>query len=225
VKFNTSRRLLAVAAFIGVAGLLSAGAARADMVTYTTTIPLQTAPAPFSYGFTESQFNPALGTLTGVSIALDSTITPGVNVFGVGTLPNPYTAAMATDMVVLTAPTADGNITQSASTGSYSGTITANYPTITTYFASSPTTANNTATVLAANFPTYVGLGLLNFTFASGVSSDSISGTNVFVGGAETASATATVTYTYTPAAPEPGSLGLLAIGGIGFLINRRKKA
>src|SRR5271156_4575015 len=104
-----SRGLLAVATSIGIAGLLSTSSARADMVTYMNSIPLQTAPPAFNAGFTLPEFNPAIGTLTGVSTSLNPVITPGVSLITFVT-PNPYFNAYAPDMVVMTAPTADGDI-------------------------------------------------------------------------------------------------------------------
>ena len=229
MKLSSSRRLLAAIVSVGAAGLLSAGAANAAMLSYSDSIPLQNGiPTGFSFGLTLPAFDPADGTLTGVSIELDSTITPIVSVTGFAgvspSLPFPYSNAMSTDNVELTAPTVDGDVIQSASTGSYSGTITAYYPTVDYLYGVNPATVDdNTVSVSSANFASYeLPNNPLNFTFAS--DGGTYSATGAFVSGTENASAKATITYTYD-AVPEPGSFGLLALGGIGLLIKRRKKA
>ncbi|HTV47644.1 MAG TPA: choice-of-anchor E domain-containing protein [Phycisphaerae bacterium] len=240
MKLRPSRGLLAAIVSVGVLGLLTAGAARADMVTYTGDFSSTTLGSTLSTDL--PQFNSALGTLTGVQITLNMTVTPYASAANFGSPSTPlifdptswtsatfspaignWTVSYATDSWTLTAPT--------VSTGDiYGSNQSVPFPTILSFTGATSASASLT-NVSGSDLSAYIGSGNLVFgitgpgTWAGGGPFYNY-GYGYTGGGANLTSTdgTESVTYDYS-SVPEPASMGLMAMGGIGLLINRRKKA
>ncbi len=195
------------------------------------------------------QFNPALGTLTGVTVDLHLQVTPVVSVINVTSSaatanafsnstgwnpinsiqdPGTYTPLKWTDPYGNYGSTdyayAVSNVTAT------SGLLFPGYYLKETDFDGPVITPSDlTSLVPADQVSNYVGTGLYDVNYATGGTIHSgiqyLSGGNgtsssVFGGGGPQYAGTATVTYDYTP---EPATLVLLGLGGAATLIRRRK--
>jgi len=214
-----------------IASLLSASALAADLqVQYPT--------AAFSgrSSFTVAvpQFDPSLGTLTSVQIALTMQLTPIITLTTFGALPvdftNAYNDTGATGFSPYGNPISHAPVTWSAysqtgsadfSYGIASGVLTATYPTF-TEFDGPAVSADSTTDVPAADFASFEGLGVFDQVYASDATFNIGATGSVFVGGDAQFDGAAVVTYTYSPA-PEPATLALLTLGGLTLLRGRRR--
>jgi hypothetical protein len=233
------------------AAIVLIGGANAFADTLTLPLSISSTPtsnAAFSTSFLlpVSQFDPALGTLTNVSIAVSlPTVQESIGVKDSHTTgsdgtvtysPNqPYTITVYSAPLVLKTPDAtsfpalttgffSAAFSYPPTAGPYTGTSPADgtiVQTIDTYSGS----LTATYAVPAANLGQLTGTGTLPIEFAVQTWVDSFSTVGASPAfGVGAFSGTATVTYTYTAGAvPEPASLSLLGIA-VPLLMHRRRE-
>ena len=222
--------ILARSSALAVAALL-AGIGVASATTITTSASYGVGGTPqltdWSQVLTVNPFNTALGTLTGVSITLDSS-----GAFS-GAVKN--TSATPQNFKV----TEDVNLSGSSSNAGISaiiGTLTQDLVVTQTYTAlGSGTSAafgpfgpTSTASATSTNFAAFES-GPISTTITTATGTTVIGGGGNITNNINTkAGATLTVVYTYTPAVvpppvPEPASLMLVLAGMAGTLLLRRR--
>jgi len=206
---------------LGLAVLAMAPRADAAILTFSHTTP--TATVPFTDTFTLSKFDTTLGTLTGVTVTLSTTVTPEVDVFNSTTSAQNFTNGTASIPVTVTGPSSTSATTTTSFLVPTGVANPGNNP-----FPGAPVTLSNTTTVAPANFGSFQGVGPGTASFTAAFANGTYSGTSVpgvFFGGSAAAGGTTTITYTFTPVvvgAPEPSSIALVASGLGGFLVVRR---
>ena len=182
-------------------------------------------------------FNGALGTLTGVQVTLDFTVTPYASV-GNFSSSTPLTFTPS-DSIIFSFSPAD---IWTVSYGTDSWTLSA--PTVTTgtiygsgqavpyYFStftllqlvgSTSAAVDLTAASSGLDLGAYTGAGDLVFG-TSGPGQVSITDGGLSGGGGGNLTGTASVTYDYAPV-PEPGTFSLMVCGLTGLLVMRRRSA
>jgi hypothetical protein len=216
-----------------LAGFVAALPVRADSISYNGTIFPSTLGG--SLATTLPMFDGALGTLTGVQVTLDFTVTPFAEV-GNFSSPTPLTFTPSDSIIYSFSPADIWTVTY----GSDSWTLAA--PTVSTgtiygsgqavpYYFSSFTLlqlpGNNSASadLTAASgldYAAYTGAGDLVFG-TTGPGQVSITDGGLAGGGGGDLAGTASVTYDYAPV-PEPSSFGLL-FGGLGLLFGIQRAA
>ena len=199
------------------------------MVSFSTPIPASDAGADYSLpstaSFTLPEFNPALGTLTGVELSFALTYQGEVDVLNFSQFFGPPTAEPFTD-ASLTIPidmsTPSGLLAPlvMAAYSGVSGIAAPVYPN-TTNFLGPPTAMTPTFTPGMGDFPLYTGVTTNLYTLSYGTGMYMGSGTDVAFGGDGNSYGTATVTFTYTP---EPSSLVLLGLGAMALAGKARRR-
>jgi hypothetical protein len=173
-----------------------------------------------------SEFDPSLGTLTGVTITLasnDNIESEVINVHVPSASQN-YSGATATLPVTLTA--LDGlTTTANGVDGPFSGSVSGPLGTIATAGAIS-TIVNTSANVAPGDFVLYEGAAqtfAVNVLVSDGIYSGFSSGDSVAFFGSGNSYGTVGVSYDYLPI-PEPGTLaaGLGLLGYCGIVMSRR---
>jgi hypothetical protein len=222
-------------AFLAVAMIVGTGVAQADLSTsYTGSFsgePGSDLTTPLG-SISLSQFNPSLGTLNSVTIALTSDF----NYLTTLTNTQPSTGKPATGtftiyqqlqinalgQTMLDTGTADPNNYPTGYT--YKTTLSNIAPGITgTDNATNVKPTSNTLTISGAALAAYIGSGNLGFNIYSTASEyESISGGNYRSSGTTKFDATATVTYNFTPV-PIPAAVWLFGSGLLGIIGLRRK--
>ncbi|MGC9944124.1 MAG: choice-of-anchor E domain-containing protein [Verrucomicrobiota bacterium] len=174
-----------------------------------------------------SEFDPSLGTLTGVTITLasnDNIESEVINVHVPSASQN-YSGATATLPVTLTA--LDGlTTTANGVDGPFSGSVSGPLGTIATAGAIS-TIVNTSANVAPGDFVLYEGAAqtfAVNVLVSDGIYSGFSSGDSVAFFGSGNSYGTVGVSYDYLPI-PEPGTLaaGLGLLGYCGIVMSRRR--
>jgi hypothetical protein len=220
------KQLIRVGAVVLGAGLMGfawAAPARAAMISYSHTTPSQS--VPLTDTFLLNGFDPSLGTLTGVTLELDTNATAEVDVVNLSPDPGAFTNATASIPVTITGP-ASTSVTDTLMAGPISGTTT-NNPGVTPC-PGLPALDSNSTSVPSIDWSLYIGVGPIVPVTASsttGTYSGSTASPNVLFGGSAVAGAVTTVTYTYTPTVPEPASIGLIALAFPLLAARRRRKA
>jgi hypothetical protein len=232
------KRAVTVYAFIAVVLSMTSLTANGQILTYNGTISPSTVGGSVTTDL--PMFNSALGTLTGVQVTLDFTVTPYAEILNYSGAPRTFdsgswtsysfspsdiwTVTNGTDSWNLAAPTvATGNIYGTGQVvPSYSGPST-----ILTFVGSTSAPADLTA-ASGLDFAAYTGAGTLVFgtsgpgQFYGG--GPFYNGGVGFGGGGANLAGTASVTYDYAPV-PEPGTFALMACGLTGLLVMRRRFA
>ena len=185
---------------------LTATLARADLLTHSTTIPL--APTNWAHVALLPRFNPALGTLEGVSISLTGHIEGTARYENLDSEPAVLTIDFTADLkvrrpdtnaVLLSSTPAFHQIDQVAA---FDGTIDFAGTSGETYNA---IVSNATSHVVppfpldAADMALFVGAGNAVFNVSAVGNSIASGSGNLIVGFTQSASAVLTITYTYTP--------------------------
>jgi hypothetical protein len=217
------RSNLAAAAIGGIV-LLSAGAASASVITSSSSLSL--AMAPFSESFTLAQFDPSLGTLTGVELSVGANSLANVEVYNPGSTTGNFTNAYAT-LVVTTTTAGSYMVTETLTAIQPSGSVA---PGSFSGYSGLTATDSGSIDIPASAWSLYEGTGTVSPTFVS-QSNGQFGGTtadHLFFGGSAEAGGTATITYTYDPtptAVSEPRSLALLGTGllALGIVVKRRR--
>jgi hypothetical protein len=227
------KRVLVCAALAGFGA--GASSAMAAMETFMVNIPATLAPNnPDSLGVSVPQFDPSLGTLTGISLqASNLSVYLTTQVFDFGAAGG-YTGAYSQTTVTLTDPynntlTSSGFVNAGGLNGNpgFAGPIGSGQ-TLNLSGAATPTGLSSllNPSVPSGDFAAFTGTGTETVDYgtaysAAGISSGG-SGPSMFFGSAgPTYSGTETVTYTYT-SVPEPSCLGLLGVGAMALIRRRR---
>jgi len=211
---------------LGMVGL-TASMAHADTISFTSTVPLTT--TSFAGTAVLTKFDTTLGTLTAVDFSLSGNATVNYTIHNTDTIVHNYKANGDVELD-FTIPSSTIVLIDPAGTAKVNG-VAAGATALGSFGGSDSTTFSE----ISSNFALYktFGFGTFNNGYTA-TGSFGVSGTPPFVGSAtEQADASFTVTYTYTatppppPMAPEPGSLALLSVSGLGLVggILRRRKA
>jgi hypothetical protein len=202
---------------------LTASSMMASIIT-DPSVPPGTINAPGTFDF--STFNPALGTLTQITINLSTSVNTTLNVFNPTGGPLAFTTASVSVPFALTFTGGTGTFNFSGTATDTTGAIVAGGMLFTESVLGTSTTSFN-----ITPFTGYVGApGTFTPTFTLGTGgSATASGTgsqSLLYGGSGTGSVVASITYTYTAAstAPEPATMTLFgsALLGIGFFARKR---
>jgi hypothetical protein len=202
--------------------------AQSSVVTYNGTVSASTVGSSLSTDL--PMWDSSSGTLTGVTVTLNLTVTPYAQVYNFSGSPltfqashwitfgynssNTWTISHNTDSWSLTAPT--------VSTGTIygSGQVVQPYPAAgLTLVGSTSAPVSLTASALTANLAEYIGTGTLVFG-TSGMGNVLVSAGQLYGGGGGNLTGTASVTYEYIP---EPATIMLLGLGALSLL--RKRKA
>jgi hypothetical protein len=173
-------------------------------------------------------FNGTLGTLTGVQVTLDFTVTPYADLYNFSGASRTFTSANSISFSY--APTDIWTVSHSSD----SWTLAAPTVTTGTIYGTGQVVANGTdlqfvgSTSAPADFTAESGLDLASYigagslAFGTAGSGQVLGGGSFFTGGGGNLTGTASVTYDYAPV-PEPSSFGLL-IGGLSLLVCHRAR-
>jgi len=223
------KKSVTICAFIAVVISMTVLTANGVSAFYTGSISPSTLGS--SVTTTLPMFNSALGTLTGVSVQLDFTVTPYAQIFNYSGAPRTFsssdwvsasydatdiwTISHGSDSWTLTAPT----VTTGPVYGS--GQVLPNFTGL-TFVGSASAPANLTAS--GVNLAEYIGAG--NLVFGTAGPGNTLDGGPFFLsgGGGGTGgnlTGTASVTYNYTPV-PEPTALAILCLGGLAVMLRKR---
>jgi hypothetical protein len=227
---NSLKKLIAASAIAASFGIVFAGSANADMVTYIS--------APFSgeasLDASLTQFNPILGNLTSATVTLSADLTPIVEVLNFTGAPAPFDYAFettgttnpVTNQVVFTPSPATvtdpfSNVQDINFVSLVQNGVAAN-PGV-NQFPGTPVPFSLNSSVPGADLSAFVGNGTTSFDYvADGSGNFGGSGGSLFFGGDRTYAGTASVTYTYSEV-PEPATLSLLGLGAFAVLQRRRR--
>lgn len=235
------RRILS----LGAVGLVCVGIAAANQITYTATY----GPATTDYTntFTLSEFNPALGTLTGAVLTLEAienvtslTVANTGNisetnfqVIATSQITSSNNTINATDLVGLITDTDFDSPTMTLGPGTGTnavGACAANTPLITCSSVAFTTGLGDDESKIKnlTDYAAYIGAGTFQITATTkGFTTFSGGGGNIGLTQTTNAEILASITYTYNPpsSTPEPATMFLMgsALVGVGLLRKRVK--
>jgi hypothetical protein len=212
-KMMRFRHFLAYVA-VGMACGIIAMPADAAIETFTANYGTSSSPLPLdtTQSLSLNTFNPALGTLTGITINLYSEDTLQTEIVNMTSGALPYSMAGTTVPITVTA--LNGLTTSaSASDGPFQGTAAGMATTLDG--GPPPIAANNSATVPSSDFSLYEGSGPQTFNVSVLVGEPFVegSGASLLFGGLGNSYGSVEVVYDYSPV-PEPatGWAGLAAV-------------
>jgi hypothetical protein len=197
---------------------------------------------PFQNQFTFSQFNPALGTLTGIEFFMSTSDTGSATVTNGTGSAGSYSYMNQSDLFISdladtifynealpTAPTQTGS-QPSNSSQNLTASAAANASAIFNGSGAGPFTLSSYNGTGSPSSPidstSFIGTGNMSLIF-SGNDSSSCTGTNITCATTASGGGSVTLTYDYTPATtntPEPSTLGLLG-SALLTLVYRRFRA
>jgi hypothetical protein len=223
------KKIVILGAFIAIVSSLTSLTASGASVIFSGSI------SPTTLGSSATtdlpQFNPALGTLTGVQVTLDFSVTPFANILNItggsqnftpadwgssGYTPslNTWTVSLGSDSWNVIPPT--------VTTGPIYGTGQS-VPSFNTLELVGGTSAPADLTAASGlDFAAYTGAGNLVFGTA-GTGNYAGSGLGFAFGGGGNLTGTASVTYTYVVPVPEPATLAFLSLGGLALILRKRQ--
>jgi len=236
VKRHMSKKVSIVLLGVSVLVLAAFSAAHADSISFTTSTPIASTLTDWTSSLTFQQFNPSLGTLTGVAIDLSSTLSTTLTVTNVGTSQSNGSARTEILIAVVdpsgiigTLPTytpypvqpSNPQLDYMSKGFSYSNLASGGQVTSGTLTGSATNVSNSYTTPgLLAEF---TGAGSISLPAATLTYTDlSNSGGNTESAQVTYAGLTGTVTYLYTPV-PLPSALLLFGPGLLGLVGLRRR--
>ncbi len=226
---NSSILTLAV---VALALLVATPVANADtIVSYTSTVPLTTTNYDINATPSIPLFNPSLGTLNSVEIAISGTGTMVVTFQNTSSSSEKVNAAgfsyLTLDSQLAGGNTAISNLLESYDSDSgFFAELTGSYPTQYTVakggikvFPSFDLTGSYSDTFTGADLADFTGIGNYNLDFdTSSGTIMTVNGTNYLATFVSPVGASVTVTYDYSPPViPEPGTLTLFGTGLLGL--------
>ncbi len=222
-KKPISKSLL-LTALIAAAVTVGTGVANAALVTDTQTFSFDGSYVQSSpYSLSLNSFNPALGTLTDISLTVVTNLTPEVQILNLTSSTVSFSDAQSSGTFNLNGP-GSTVVTASASTGPMSGTAPGPQFTIST-FAGTIATQTQTIDLASTIWAQYLSTSPLSFQAFFGPFTSSSPDGVYAVGGDALVNGNVTIDYTYTEVSstPLPATLLLLGPGLVGLASIRRR--
>ena len=175
-----------------------------------------------------AKFDPALGTLTRVDFSLEGHVVGSAKFENTGASASTVTMQLKADitltrpdssLLVTTIPIANtsDNVSAFDGTNDFGGTSGRTYNNL------AATLTNVSFTMSGADLALFTGPGSVTLPISAKGTSNATGSGSIITQFSTQAGATATIFYTFT-VVPEPASIALTAIGGIGFLALFRKR-
>ena len=229
------KKIVTLGAFIAIVSSLTSLTASGASVIFSGSI------SPTTLGENATTdlplFNSALGTLTGVQVTLDFSVTPFASVYnfisgpplpfapsdsisyGFGS-PDTWTISNGSVSWNLAAPTVStGNIYGSGQEVSFLSEL---------QLVGGVSAPADLTAVSGLDLAAYTGVGNLVFGTTDAGPGGNVSittGNGLAGGGSANLAGTASVTYTYVVPVPEPATLAFLSLGGLALMLRKRQQS